>query len=1704
MVGIAKRFLLLAWKNLLLRKRHPVLTGLEFVLPALLFGGMYWMNLQLQRTDTETQSSDQEIFPPENETDLMRDFAYRPRPLLIAPNETDLAQTIIGSLKETYEGFVEQDEIRTFRTEEELLAYVNVNHMSDWSTPSAIVFVEGDEKTFRYKIRSNTFSQGTSLLFSEFPMPGPNIINDVGYLETFIPLQLLVNSAWIRAKNGWDPFHLNHTEPIFKDVLVGVRRMPYPNYKGSVSESFISILFGLIIPMFTVFGYLFVVPVQHLSIVREKQSGIKELMKMMGMPRSLYWLSHFVNGSMSVVLISFIGTMFLSVGGILKDSDGFLIFLLLLLYGLAFLGFSYLITTFFHRLLLTIPLAMILTLVTYMAPTFSLELWRFTEESLAPVTPGSAVALCFLPNMALVFGIRILAYLEGSGGGLTWANLQHQPFADQVSVGFVLVMLLVDTVLYLLLTGYMDVIRPGKYGLAEPFYFFLKPSFWCPRRKAISDGEELERRSSWNRKSRFFEEDLRYLKAGIEIRNLKKVFRTNKGPKVAVDGLSLSACEGDITVLLGHNGAGKTTTMSIITGLYSATGGTAIVNGYDIRHNMDKVRGSLGLCPQHSMLFPELTVQEHIMLFGQVQFSFRSCLSQKNSVAFTPKLYSLQLKGLTRRESLNIGQEYAARLSLPLNRQARTLSGGMKRKLSLIIALIGKTKVVILDEPSSGLDPEARRVVWTILQEEKRDRTILLTTHFMEEADVLGDRIAIMAHGHLQCVGSSMFLKRQYGTGYTLTVTKTPGFAEGGLLSLLQKFCPEATLKSNAGSEASYMLPSSSTQVFPSVLESLDRAKAELGIRSFGISATTFEEVFLRVGEGADIEDGDARKTRPIADASGTSRATTSSENPLSYILRHSFILPLAMVVGALLIDRAQTGGNADPPALNMNVDVYGKNFVPYEIKQDLNENLMNSFLEGLPDSSTSQTMDPSEEDFIQYLLSIGSKDESEYRVRYVIGGSLAENRTQGRKLPAFTAYYQTIPLHSSGIAVNHMSDAVAKFLLGPGHSIVAFNHPYESQMGLMESFMNLQSTEDGMWLAYMNSSFTYAYIVGLGMMLLACTFVVFPAEENGSSAKQLQLMTGVRPELYWVSHLVGDGVVYLLITAVIIGIMAGIDTNGIFADNYGSLGSLFLLLVLYGFASLPFAYVISFRFKNRGTAFAIHALISVFFGIPFLPTLVMEDLTGSTKLREATKIGKWFLGFFPSFSFPYGMLRLTDLAYKNRRCELIEDSVKDFVCSAGNGFSESSLSVCCDNCEKLEHGCFKPVSYIKLEGLNIAESLIMMVYSGLFWFAFLLLLEYRLPQRVWARLFSFEPPNVNRNVRVDEDVQSEEERINQLLRRGETEKDALLAVGLRKSFNSFVAVDHLNIGVHQGECFGLLGVNGAGKTTTFKMLTGAELLTKGVSYNQGYDLKKQRSKYLYHVGYCPQFDALVDVMTGRETLWMYARLRGIPESSIGPHVDALIDKLGLAEYKEKYCGTYSGGNKRKLSTAVAMVGEPTLLFLDEPTSGVDPVSRRNIWQALTDCTKNGQSIVLTSHSMEECESLCHRLGIMVNGRFRCLGNPQYLKDKFCQGYSIKVKTAISATAEDIAYLKAFLTHAVPGTYLQDEYMGLLNFRVLNVNVTWAQLFSAASEMKARFPAVVEDSLVGETSLEQVFLSFASEQIGPRPKARCRLCPCSQ
>ena len=269
-------------------------------------------------------------------------------------------------------------------------------------------------------------------------------------------------------------------------------------------------------------------------------------------------------------------------------------------------------------------------------------------------------------------------------------------------------------------------------------------------------------------------------------------------------------------------------------------------------------------------------------------------------------------------------------------------------------------------------------------------------------------------------------------------------------------------------------------------------------------------------------------------------------------------------------------------------------------------------------------------------------------------------------------------------------------------------------------------------------------------------------------------------------------------------------------------------------------------------------------------------------------------------------------------------------------------------------------------------------------------------------------------------------------------------------------------------------------------MITGDIEPTFGNAYQGGTDVVTSISEYQKQIGYCPQFDPLLDKMTGREMLNLFARLRGVHTRNVNVIVNNLIEMTDLAKHADKTTESYSGGNKRKLSLALALIANPKLILLDEPTAGVDATARRKIWSLLSFIRRTYScSIVLTSHSMQECETLCSRLAIMVSGSLKCLASTQQLRAKYGRGYTLVIKLARDNlySQEYISSLWSHIQSIIPGVTLTDQHETLWTLRVPDKSVKWSYLFESMEEMKENFH--LEDYTISDTTLEQIFISFA-------------------
>ena len=221
--------------------------------------------------------------------------------------------------------------------------------------------------------------------------------------------------------------------------------------------------------------------------------------------------------------------------------------------------------------------------------------------------------------------------------------------------------------------------------------------------------------------------------------------------------------------------------------------------------------------------------------------------------------------------------------------------------------------------------------------------------------------------------------------------------------------------------------------------------------------------------------------------------------------------------------------------------------------------------------------------------------------------------------------------------------------------------------------------------------------------------------------------------------------------------------------------------------------------------------------------------------------------------------------------------------------------------------------------------------------------------------------------------------------------QDAIIINDLTKRFEDVTAVDELNLEVERGELFGLLGPNGAGKTTVINVLCGLIKPTSGSVVVAGLDVQKDPHKVKELIGVCPQETAIYPYLTGLENIDLFGNLHAMNKDLLKARRGKLLEKMGLIEDAKRRAGKYSGGMKRRLSLALALIHDPQIAFLDEPTVAMDPQSRHAVWNFIKELKKEGKTVVLTTHYMEEAEELCDRVGIIDHGKLIALGSPKEL-----------------------------------------------------------------------------------------------------------------
>ncbi|XP_065074348.1 phospholipid-transporting ATPase ABCA3-like [Ochlerotatus camptorhynchus] len=1649
-----EKFLLLLWKNWIIQKRHYVQTIFEILIPALscavliLIRGLVdpkvfseptvWNALPTDTIGHMLPEANPTIDPP-----ISYMLAYSPQGALVDRLVASAALQIREPLD--IQAFQNALQMENFLRNNNTLvgiefpdSYRTLNDLPDKVSYS--LRFPAEMRTFQDEFSAFWANWYTELMFQQFQIAGAKDPDrdDGGYPANYF------NESFIAVQSAVDRAIILERAPTVEFTPVFLQRFPYPPYYSDPLLTGLENLLPLIIVI--AFFYTAINTVKYITVEKERQ--LKETMKIMGLSSWLHWNAWFIKCIMlltvSISLITALLCANLTTNSelaVFEYSEWSAVWVYLFVFSVTSICYCFMMSTIFSKANIAAGISGLIWFI--MTVPYNVVFANYGSLSLAV-----KLSLCIFSNSAMSFGFMLMMRHEGTSNGLQWSNL-FEPVTvdDNLSVGYTMIMLMIDAFVYLLVALYIEKVFPGEFGVGQPWYFFLTKKFWCGKAKPsnvtsssfVFDNDSLETEPSDK-------------VAGVQIRNLRKVFDKKK---IAVSGLTLNMFEDQITVLLGHNGAGKTTTMSMLTGIFAPTSGTAIINGYDITTDLDAVRGSLGLCPQHNVLFDELTVSEHIEFFAR-------------------------LKGVPGKAVKTEIEHYVKILELEdkVNKQSHTLSGGMKRKLSVGIALCGGSKVVLCDEPTSGMDPSARRALWDLLIQEKKGRTILLSTHFMDEADILGDRIAIMAEGELKAVGSSFFLKKRFGVGYRLICVKDEACDARNLKYLLRKYIPDIEIDTDIGTELSFVLNENYTSMFQHMLKDLEENTDRLGIKNYGISLTTLEEVFLKVGSDSYALDKkaivkDELDTAPESNMASTVRLHEDNEALLGGAkltfnqIRSMFLkkwistkrswvqhlvqalIPIYFVVVTVAIVRSFPGVTELPP-LPISVYNYSSTTTLLEPSDSTIVTGFQRIFEGFPSSHRLEIINRNMTD---HILAISNANIGRVNREFMVAATLSDNRQ--------TVWFNPQGVHTAPLGIDFLYNAFLK-LSCSSCQINTVNKPLPYRPNTR--FTQLQAGN--------NLGFQLSFNTGFAMSFIAALYIMFYIKERTSRAKLLQFVSGVNVFTFWSVSFIWDYITFLITALIYLATLTAFQEDGWSTGE--ELGRVYMILCVFGLAFLPITYLFSFWFEIPSTGFVKMMMINIFTGTIFFTAVFLLKFE-VFNLADIARGLEWFFMIFPLFSLSQSLSNINVLSTTrsvcNQQCSVIPFCTEEFMCL--------QFPDCCDT------------EIFTWESKGVNRQLAYMAVVGVIAFMVLIVVEFRLVQRCFNRKYQVSKQKlaIIEDAGMDDDVYSEKQRVAGLTETQISDNNLVIR-DLTKYYNSFQAVNQLSVSVETSECFGLLGINGAGKTSTFKMLTGDENISSGQAWVKGINLKSNMNEVHKHIGYCPQFDAVLEDLTGRETLKIFALMRGIPNQDITAASEKLAHELNFMQHIDKRIKEYSGGNKRKLSTALALLANPTVVYLDEPTTGMDPGAKRQLWNVILNVKKAGKSIILTSHSMEECEALCTRLAIMVNGEFKCIGSTQHLKSKFSKGYflTVKIRKAESETNSSKRQyaVKNYVVEHFEGAVLREEHQDSLTFHIAQSNMKWSTMFGLMETAKRTLE--IEDYALGQTSLEQVFLFFTKYQ----------------
>ena len=1411
--------------------------------------------------------------------------------------------------------------IKTFSNEKEYKNYLySTNYIKEIPFDFILVIKGKDMKNLNFEIKSQNlkirsiYSSSNLLTFNRDLMNTQ--LNDV---DKWVNYDILLTNFLL---------YLNNIGPTKENIKINYKPLTTPPiYNVLSNEDFI-----MLIPMLISISYSSTLFTFFLWMVKEKERKLKDLLSRQGINPIRYFFSWILT-FITLTIIPMIICAYVIKKFFFYNIGFFWILISLFLFSMNIFSMSFVLQSFVN----TIQGGQTLIKVVYLSVSILSGVIASPQINLFV-----KYILFIFPQITEVENFEVLFALDNYVNGID-STLFFVPY-NRISLFNTFVMYILSFLFDIGLGTFFTIYQNSGMDLI-PFIkqlFTLKTlrdfDILYDEKNSDIELEEIKTKQKIESNHQIIENEKEKKEMGyLSIQNITKRY----DDLIAVDNFNGELYSNEIFCLLGHNGAGKTTLVKLISRMEKPNKGDIYLNGISIYKNKKYLFQNIGLCNQEDIYFDYLTVREHLKLMSELKGN------KMNKQEINKLIEKIELED--KKDSLS-----------------STLSGGQKRKLCVALALCGNSKLVLLDEPTSGMDIMSKRVLWDFLREYKKDKIIILTTHSLDEAEILGDRIGIMNEGKYICSGTSNFLKSKYPCGFNINFIINDKILtrekRNEFVSKLKQIDNSGLIKIASKNILSINFLKTDENV-KELFKEIERIKNDYGIENYTVSTTSLEDVFLKLNnnELSTLMFNQLEKEEDFIKSKYDTSVTVNVKNKKTQIsfrneIRYNIsrnLIPLWRNKSSFILEIISA-------SITIFIYIFGLNslFITSRYTyQNINELIKinpiyiksypNEYFDVLKKSyfykKNKIKLQKIKYDFKNKKnLTINNIDVEFYeKSKYKNERSVLVINQKNVNNLEFNILYQSASVEYFQSTMNF----IISFLL----------EKYDIKTNFIHKYSNIPTGSKPDDLKDFQKIFVLLYsliMIWNSFISISGFMITTPLKERINNIKHLLYLSGSNMLAYWLSILIIDIVKFMIFLFLVFPFLIYTDSQYWYH---------LIVIIPFIFAVNLFIYIFSFLFQKEENGQKFYLLFCLITSILF-PSISMIRLGGNN-----------FFKYLSENTFIYTE---SDLIPSSSLLIAIGRIFYFSLLKGGGIYNENKLKYCIFN-----------------------HTMIFIIQF--FIYAFILLLfQKRFFEKIYHEIIVsifFRRTILNEMQNSISD--------NRIIISDNEKKYTTKIINLIKNYficcgKNIRAVDKMNLSLEPNEKFGLLGYNGSGKTTTFKSIANEIFFDEGEIELFNKKVTKNFNEIRTNIGYCPQENALFEYLTVEEILLYYIKLKNVNES-----IKEISERFGLEKYLKTWCTNLSGGNKRKLNFAIALMSYPKILLLDEPSTGVDPDSRRIMWKNINELSYNIEeyNLIISTHSIEEAEILCDTVSWLKLGKFVCVGNPEKLKIEYSAGYYLYI-----------------------------------------------------------------------------------------------------